>query len=121
MTRPEPAASRTGRRLAEMGYEPVLLPLAGGRRAAQDGSSHDLAVYRDQLSELDGDLARGLIQPAEAEQARAEIGRRILRLEGGGDAQAGAARSAPAFRFPPGSPARCGCRIADRTPNSTCR
>ena len=28
MTRPEPAASRTGRRLAEMGYEPVLLPLA---------------------------------------------------------------------------------------------
>ncbi|MGP2491775.1 c-type cytochrome biogenesis protein CcmI [Mesorhizobium sp. PUT5] len=73
----------------------VLLPLAGGRRAARDGSSHDLAVYRDQLSELDGDLARGLIQPAEAEQARAEIGRRILRLEGGGHAQAGAARSAP--------------------------
>jgi len=73
----------------------VLLPLAGGKRAARDGSSHDLAVYRDQLSELDGDLARGLIQPAEAEQARAEIGRRILRLEGGGDAQAGAARSAP--------------------------
>ncbi|WP_379061253.1 c-type cytochrome biogenesis protein CcmI [Mesorhizobium sp. UC22_110] len=60
----------------------VLLPLAGGGRGQDSQNAHDLEVYRDQLSELDGDLSRGLIQPAEAEQARAEIGRRILRLGG---------------------------------------
>ena len=59
----------------------VLLPLAGGAKGASASSDHDLEVYRDQLSELDRDAARGLIQPAEAEEARAEIARRILRLD----------------------------------------
>lgn len=60
----------------------VLLPLASGAKSAMAaGARHDLEVYRDQLSELDRDLRRGLIQPAEADQARAEIGRRILRLD----------------------------------------
>ena len=72
----------------------VLLPLSGGGRAALASAPHDLEVYRDQLAELDRDLARGLIQPSEAEQARAEIGRRILRLEGEGAAGTGAAASA---------------------------
>jgi len=58
----------------------VLLPLAGGPKGASSAGEHDLEVYRDQLSELDRDMARGLIQPGEAEEARAEIGRRILRL-----------------------------------------
>ncbi|MFE0013818.1 c-type cytochrome biogenesis protein CcmI [Mesorhizobium sp. NPDC059054] len=58
----------------------VLLPLAGGARERDSQNAHDLEVYRDQLGEIDRDLERGLIQPAEAEQARAEIGRRILRL-----------------------------------------
>ncbi|PLP59710.1 c-type cytochrome biogenesis protein CcmI [Mesorhizobium loti] len=58
----------------------VLLPLAGGARGEHSQNAHDLEVYRDQLGELDRDLERGLIQPAEAEQARAEIGRRIIRL-----------------------------------------
>ena len=59
----------------------VLLPLAGraGSRAA-DGA-HDVEVYRDQLAELDRDAARGLIQPAEVEEARAEIARRILKAD----------------------------------------
>ncbi|MEW6633669.1 MAG: c-type cytochrome biogenesis protein CcmI [Pseudomonadota bacterium] len=60
----------------------VLLPLAGGQKGASSAGDHDLEVYRDQLSELDRDMARGLIQPGEAEEARAEIGRRILRLGG---------------------------------------
>jgi cytochrome c-type biogenesis protein CcmH len=64
----------------------VLLPLAGGGKEQDSQNAHDLEVYGDQLGELDGDLARGLIQPAEAEQARAEIGRRILRLGGSGTA-----------------------------------
>ncbi len=59
----------------------VLLPLAGGPKTSSDGPSHDLEVYRDQLSELDRDVERGLIQPAQADQARAEIARRILRLD----------------------------------------
>ncbi|TPJ24580.1 c-type cytochrome biogenesis protein CcmI [Mesorhizobium sp. B2-7-2] len=58
----------------------VLLPLTGGMKGASPAGDHDLEVYRDQLSELDRDMARGLIQPGEAEEARAEIGRRILRL-----------------------------------------
>ncbi|RWK61984.1 c-type cytochrome biogenesis protein CcmI [Mesorhizobium sp.] len=63
----------------------VLLPLAGGPKGVSASSDHDLEVYRDQLSELDRDVARGLIQPAEAEEARAEIARRILRLDNVGD------------------------------------
>ncbi|TGQ65760.1 c-type cytochrome biogenesis protein CcmI, partial [Mesorhizobium sp. M8A.F.Ca.ET.207.01.1.1] len=40
----------------------VLLPLAGGPKGASAAGDHDLEVYRDQLSELDRDMARGLIQ-----------------------------------------------------------
>ena len=59
----------------------VLLPLSRrGPTHAIEGS-HDLEVYRDQLAELDRDAERGLIQPAEAEQARAEIARRILKAD----------------------------------------
>jgi len=42
------------------------------------GRATDLAVYRDQLKELESDLERGLISTAEAEAARNEIKRRIL-------------------------------------------
>jgi len=59
----------------------VLLPLAGRSRSDSSNREHDLEVYRDQLGELDRDVARGLIQPADAEQARAEIARRIIRLD----------------------------------------
>ncbi|TPL92904.1 c-type cytochrome biogenesis protein CcmI [Mesorhizobium sp. B2-3-10] len=58
----------------------VLLPLAGASKGASSSGDHDLEVYRDQLSELDRDAGRGLIGPAEAAEARAEIARRILRL-----------------------------------------
>ncbi|RWP51711.1 c-type cytochrome biogenesis protein CcmI [Mesorhizobium sp.] len=70
----------------------VLLPLAGGSKGGSASSDHDLEVYRDQLSELDRDVTRGLIQPAEAEEARAEIARRILRLDNAGPAGKAAAR-----------------------------
>ncbi|MER8698291.1 c-type cytochrome biogenesis protein CcmI [Mesorhizobium sp. M1273] len=64
----------------------VLLPLAGGSKNASAAGDHDLEVYRDQLAELDRDMARGLIRPMEAEEARAEIARRILRLSNAGHA-----------------------------------
>lgn len=70
----------------------VLLPLAGGSKGGSASSDHDLEVYRDQLSELDRDVARGLIQPTEAEEARAEIARRILRLDNADPADKAAAR-----------------------------
>jgi len=70
----------------------ILLPAARARQAVPADSEFDLTVYRDQLAELERDVARGVIGREEAEQARAEIGRRILRLEGEG---AAVSRSAP--------------------------
>ena len=56
----------------------LLYPLLRGARAADDTHAGEVAVYRDQLRELDRDLAGGLISPEEAEYARAEIGRRLI-------------------------------------------
>ncbi|RUY17237.1 c-type cytochrome biogenesis protein CcmI [Mesorhizobium sp. M7A.F.Ca.US.005.03.2.1] len=74
----------------------VLLPLAASAKGASSSGEHDLEVYRDQLSELDRDAARGLIQPAEAAEARAEIARRILRLDNAVTAGGANAGRAPA-------------------------
>jgi cytochrome c-type biogenesis protein CcmH len=57
----------------------ILLPMLRAERRAAATDAYDIEVYRDQLSELDRDAGRGLIRPAEAEEARAEIARRILR------------------------------------------
>src|SRR5260370_8823138 len=54
----------------------VLWPL-GRRSAPQTGGSEE-TVYRDQLAEVDRDLAGGLIGASEAEAARVEIARRLL-------------------------------------------
>jgi len=43
-----------------------------------DAGGSDLAVYRDQLAELEREKARGLVEPAEAVSLEAEIGRRML-------------------------------------------
>ena len=61
----------------------VLWPfLRGMPRAADEPSAHDLEVYRDQLGEIERDAVSGIVGPAEAQEARAEIGRRILRAAG---------------------------------------
>jgi cytochrome c-type biogenesis protein CcmH len=54
----------------------VLWPL--GRSARPHLSGSETLVYRDQLAEVDRDLATGLIAAPEAEAARIEIGRRLL-------------------------------------------
>jgi cytochrome c-type biogenesis protein CcmH len=54
----------------------VLWPLSRGGRPQSEGS--EAAVYKDQLSEIDRDVASGLIGSAEAEAARVEISRRLL-------------------------------------------
>ena len=53
----------------------ALLPLGWG--GAQSGGT-EATVYKDQLAEIDRDIAVGLIGAAEAEAARVEIGRRLL-------------------------------------------
>lgn len=61
----------------------VLVPLmrrrAGGGTEEVGGAEGEVAVYRDQLAEVERDLEGGLVGPAEAEAAHAEIARRILR------------------------------------------
>ena len=54
----------------------VLLPLGRDGRAQEQGS--EVAVYKDQLAEIERDLAAGLIAAPEAEAARVEISRRLL-------------------------------------------
>jgi cytochrome c-type biogenesis protein CcmH len=54
----------------------VIWPLA--RRAGGPPSGSDVAVYRDQLAEIERDLAAGLVGKTEAEAARVEISRRLL-------------------------------------------
>jgi cytochrome c-type biogenesis protein CcmH len=56
----------------------LLRPLAVASARAEDPARADLAVYRDQLAEIDRDQARGLLAPAEAEAARAEVSRRLI-------------------------------------------
>lgn len=58
----------------------LLLPALRKSSAAvpDDRNAFDRAIFRDQLSELDRDLERGVIGPAEAEAARNEIARRLI-------------------------------------------
>lgn len=73
----------------------VLWPLSRQRRPARSGS--DIAVYRDQLDEIERDLTAGLIGPQEAEAARVEVSRRLLAAANGSDV-ADAAPSAALWR-----------------------
>ena len=59
----------------------VAWPLFRQQRSADDPGSTvegQLNVYRDQLTEIDADLARGVIGKSEAEAARIELSRRLL-------------------------------------------
>ena len=56
----------------------VVVPLLRRGQPVRERREYDRAVYRDQLQEVDRDLARGTIAPAEADAARLEIQRRLL-------------------------------------------
>lgn len=49
-----------------------------GGAQARPAAAYDLDVYRDQLREVERDLERGVLSPADGEQALAEVSRRIL-------------------------------------------
>ena len=76
---------RMGLALAFLAMTAVAVALLAGpliwrRRAAASRDAYNLAVYRDQLAELERDVGRGVLEPGDAEAAKAEIGRRILAL-----------------------------------------
>ncbi|NQU69971.1 MAG: c-type cytochrome biogenesis protein CcmI [Rhodospirillales bacterium] len=56
----------------------LLWPLLRRTPEQMPRAAYDLEIYRDQLGELDRDVARGLVPDDQADAARAEIGRRIL-------------------------------------------
>ena len=56
----------------------VVLPMLRARGQITDTQQSDVAVYKDQLKELDADVARGTVSPEDAESSRNEISRRLL-------------------------------------------
>ncbi|CAA2140587.1 c-type cytochrome biogenesis protein CcmI [Hyphomicrobium sp. ghe19] len=58
----------------------ITRPLMRPSLPSTDTAGPDIAVYKDQLKEIDSDEARGALGSVDAESARAEIGRRILRV-----------------------------------------
>lgn len=56
----------------------VTIPLWRARARVSPGPEHDMEVYRDQLRDVERDLARGVLAAEEAEAARLEVERRLL-------------------------------------------
>jgi cytochrome c-type biogenesis protein CcmH len=83
----------------------LLRPLLAGETddgAAESAQSAPLssgAVYRDQLTEIEAERARGLIADAEAEAARVEIARRLLATADARAAATPSVRAAAPVRF----------------------
>jgi len=72
----------------------VVKPFWENRSKTQE-SGQDAAVYKQQLAELEDERARGVIGESEAESARVEISRRLLRATE--QADAAGARTTPSF------------------------
>src|SRR5262245_5769388 len=76
---------------------PVLWPLSRGG-AARKAAGSDVAVYQDQLAEVERDRAAGRIAEREAEAARVEVSRRLLAAADAASAQARAPVDPAAWR-----------------------
>src|SRR5260370_42117355 len=68
------------------------------RRQESVCSGSDVAVYRDQLDEIDRDETAGLVGGAEAEAARVEVSRRLIAAAEVARAANAAAAPVPASR-----------------------
>jgi cytochrome c-type biogenesis protein CcmH len=73
----------------------VLWPL-GQRKPSHPGS--DVAVYRDQLDEIQRDHSAGLIGTAEAEAARVEVSRRLIAAADAAETEKPALETSSLFR-----------------------
>jgi cytochrome c-type biogenesis protein CcmH len=71
----------------------VLAPLAS-RRGQKDDKTADIAFFEAQIAEIDRDRHDGRLDPADAEAARAEAARRLLRANAGPQIQASVSRKA---------------------------
>jgi cytochrome c-type biogenesis protein CcmH len=89
---------------------PLMRPAAPAADPAGEGT---LAVYRDQLAEIDVEAGRGVIDAREAEATKAEIARRLLAAADTRDAMAASATS------PSGLGRRMALGIAALTPVMT--
>ncbi|WP_432817054.1 c-type cytochrome biogenesis protein CcmI [Sulfitobacter sp. JB4-11] len=58
--------------------------MRGAQMPVADAAGYDLQVYRDQLAEVERDVARGVISAEDAAQAKTEISRRILTADAAG-------------------------------------
>jgi len=67
----------------------LVWPLLRPAHAVESDRKQDLEIYRDQLAEVDKDVARGVLSPDEAKRTRTEVSRRLL------DADADLAEVAP--------------------------
>ena len=56
----------------------IARALTRGQEGQEHPAAYDLRVYRDQLKEIDKDVARGVIGEEDGERLRAEVSRRIL-------------------------------------------
>lgn len=70
--------------------------VVGARREVGSRAASDMDVYRAQLDEVDRDVARGVIAPADAERVHAEIARRLIAADKAGDAEPSSSGKAPA-------------------------
>ena len=64
--------------LAAASFWAIARPLLRTQSDAPKAAEQDLQVYKDQLAEVERDLAKGSLTDAEAESARIEVSRRIL-------------------------------------------
>ncbi len=75
------------------------LVTGAGSGASDDTGGYDVQVYRDQLRELDRDVARGVIGEAEAERARVETSRRLLEADRKARGETASAGAPPALTW----------------------
>ena len=64
--------------LAAVSVVPLLAPLLRQGSVENDSESADIAIYRDQMAEVDRDLVRGVLSEDEADRTRTEIAHRLL-------------------------------------------
>lgn len=81
----------------------VLVAALRRGRSEELAAAADLAIYKDQMAEIERDLTRGTITPDEAARLRGEVGRRVLeadRAQSLGAAPAAGKSDAAANRLP---------------------
>jgi len=59
----------------------LMLAVLRPRKAEVPAAAYDLQVYRDQLREVEKDVARGVLSEEEAVRARTEVSRRLLEAD----------------------------------------